>query len=311
METKVLFGIQTAKGTPKDADLTILPFTEFTVKPEVNKIESKVLSSGRWTKDTFAGRQSVSGDLSVEPTIDTLELLLQIAGFTKSTDTYKSGQFDKYATIINDFTHDGMHLKYEDCLINNLTITAQQEAFLNVKTSVIGMKSSVNDTKFSGTSKETDDKPLICYGAVLKSEDTDDSAIVESVEISINNSLEGKGGLNTRYNTKIVQNGRGSVEVNIQFNSFEKNNYLKAMEMLTNNKSLKLELILKENISEQNKGRTMTIELPRVKMTNVELGDLEGAGTLTRQMSALPINGDPITFKITGTKETATVRREE
>ncbi|MGC4423760.1 hypothetical protein, partial [Streptococcus suis] len=76
------------------------------------KIESKVLSSGRWTKDTFAGKQSVAGDLGIEPTIDSLELLLQIAGFKKSTDTYKSGSFDKYATIVNDFTNDGLHLKY-------------------------------------------------------------------------------------------------------------------------------------------------------------------------------------------------------
>lgn len=302
METKVLLGIQTEKGTPSTT-LKVLPFTDFGVKPDVNKIESKVLSSGRWTKDAFAGKQSVAGDLGIEPTIDSLELLLQIAGFKKSTDTYKSGSFDKYATIVNDFTNDEMHLKFEDCLVNTITITAQQEAFLNVKTSVIGMKSSANDGKFTGTSEELKDKdyPLICYGAKLISEDKDESATVESVEITINNSLEGKGGLNTRFNTKIVQNGRGSVEATINFNAFDKSNYLKAMKMLTDNSSIKLQLELKESL-EESKGRKMTIELPRVKMTNVELGDLEGAGTLTRTMSALPVNGDPITFKIEGTE---------
>lgn len=303
METKVLFGIQTKMGTPLTTNLKVLPFTEFSIKPDVNKIESKVLSSGRWTKDTFAGRQSVGGDLGIEPTINALELLLQSAGFVKSSDTYKSGAFDKYATIVNDFTNDGMHLQYEDCLINTLTITAQQEAFLDVKANIIGMKSSANDNKFNGTSKDLEDKdyPLICYGAKLLSEEKDTSAVVESVEITINNALEGKGGLNTRYNTKIVQNGRGSVEVTINFNSFDKENYLKAMKMLTDNSHIKLQLELKEHL-EENKGRKVTIELPRVKMTNVELGDLEGAGTLTRTMSALPVNGDPITFKIEGAK---------
>ena len=41
METKVLLGIQTEKGTPSTT-LKVLPFTDFGVKQYDNKIESKV-----------------------------------------------------------------------------------------------------------------------------------------------------------------------------------------------------------------------------------------------------------------------------
>ena len=302
MDVRVLVGKQTKQGAPKIDEMQILSATDFGVKPEINRIDSKVLGSGRWTKDSLPGRQSVSGDFGLNPNVGEIELLLEGAGFKKQADTYKSGQFDTYLTIVNDFPSDDMNLQYDDCLINSLTITAAQESFLNVKASVIGMKNTVGDHKFDNSkAKNIDGALLNCYGIYLKDQNSDISATLESVEITINNSLEGRGGLNSRHFTKILQNGRGSIEVKIQFNAFDKSNYTKSMKMLTDNSSIKLELELREDITAENtKGKTILITLPKVKLKNVELGDLEGAGNLSKTMAALPdASGEPITFKIT------------
>lgn len=178
-----------------------------------------------------------------------------------------------------------------------------QEDYVSTKVGIIGMGDDVKDNKVSSSNvkKVDNDTQLVCYGAVLKQESKDISATVESVDININNSLEGRGGLNSRSFTKILQNGRGSIEVNVKFNAFDKENYKKALEMLKENKGLKLELILKEDIAteEGEKGKKLEIVMPNVKLASVDLEDLEGAGGLTKAMTALPDeHGDPITFKI-------------
>lgn len=299
MDTRVLIGKQNQKGTPETATLTVMNAVNFNVKPEVNKIESKVLGAGRWTKDSFPGRLSVSGDIEFEPCLGELEILLEGAGFKKNQSEYKADAFEKYLTFINDFPTDGLNLEYSDCLINTLSINASQEAFINVKAGVIGMANKVNEAKANGTAKAIEESQLICYGASLHDTSKDISAEVQSVEISINNSLEGRGGLNSRHNTKILQSGRGSVELNIEFNGFDKENYVKAMKMLTDNSSVELKLKLQENITDGTKGRQMEITMPKVKLTNVELGDLEGVGTITKSMAVLPnAEGQPIIFKV-------------
>lgn len=77
MDTRVLIGKQNQKGTPETATLTVMNAVNFNVKPEVNKIESKILGAGRWTKDSFPGRLSVSGDIEFELYLGELEILLE------------------------------------------------------------------------------------------------------------------------------------------------------------------------------------------------------------------------------------------
>lgn len=128
-------------------------------------------------------------------------------------------------TLLSDFQSDNLSIEYKDCLVNTLGITVAQEDYVSVKVGIIGMGDDVKNNKVSSESiKTVKDTQLICYGAVLK-QDMDISATIESVDININNSLEGRGGLNSRSFTKILQNGRGSIEVNVKFNAFDKENY--------------------------------------------------------------------------------------
>lgn len=303
MDIRVLMAVQNAQGTSNTTNMINAYATNFGVKADTNKIESKVLGAGRWVKDTVPGRRSVGGDFELNPSISQLEVMLETGGFKKTSDTYKSSPFEKYLTLISDFQTDNLAIEYKDCLVNTLGITVTQEDYVSLKVGIIGMADELKDNKHNGNLQTvpTEERQLLCYGAILKQDNTDISAKVETVDININNSLEGKGGLNSRSFTRISQSGRGSVEVSIKFNAFDKENYKKALELLKNNESLKLELILKEDITteEGNKGRKVEIVMPKVKLNSVDLEDLEGAGGLTRNLTALPDeNGDPISFKI-------------
>lgn len=308
MDIRVLVGSQEAKGTAKTTDLKVLNATGFEIKPEVNKIESKVLGTGRWTKDSIAGKLSVSGDLPLEPTLDELYLMLEAGGFKKQNESYIPGEFSKYLTLINDFHSDNMHLIYKDCLINSMELNIQQEAYVNLKCNVIGMANEVKDKECvqdNCITKETKKAgQLLCFGATIyENENEDKSADVQGVTLSINNSLEGRGGLNSKFNTKILQNGRGSVELTVEFNSFDKTNYAKAMQLLTNNETLKMKIKLTDA------KKSVEIIMPKIKLTNVELGDLEGVGTITRTFAVLPDEKDcPVEFKVT--EETAVAGSE-
>lgn len=251
MDIRVLMGLQERVGTAKTTELTVAYATNFNVKADTNKIESKVLGIGRWVKDTMPGRRSVAGDFELQPSIAQVETVLEAAGFKKGSDkTYKASPFEKYLTLLSDFQSDNLSIEYKDCLVNTLGITVAQEDYVSVKVGIIGMGDDVKNNKVSSESiKTVKDTQLICYGAVLKQDSMDISATVESVDININNSLEGRGGLNSRSFTKILQNGRGSIEVNVKFNAFDKENYTKALTMLKENKGLKLELTLKEDIA--------------------------------------------------------------
>ena len=303
MDIRVLMAVQDSLGTAKTTEMVNAYATNFNVKADTNKIESKVLGAGRWVKDTISGRRSVNGDFELQPSISQIEIMLETGGFKKYTDTYKTAGFEKYLTLMSDFQTDNLSIQYQDCLVNTLGITVAQEDYVSAKVGIIGMADKLNDSKFKGQIKVVpeEERQLVCYGAVLKEADTDISAKVESVEININNSLEGKGGLNTKHFTRILQSGRGSVEVVVKFNAFDKENYKKALEMLRTNESLKLELILKEDLAtdDGSKGRKLEIVMPKVKIGNVELDNLDGAGGLTRNMTALPDeSGNPILFKI-------------
>lgn len=147
MDIRVLMALQEAVNTPKLEGMTKAYATNFNVKADTNKIESKVLGTGRWVKDTIPGRRSVSGDFELQPSISQIELVLQGAGFKKTVNTFKASPFEKYLTLINDFPSDGLHIQYQDCLVNTLGISVSQEEYVNVKVGIIGMKDTLGKQK--------------------------------------------------------------------------------------------------------------------------------------------------------------------
>lgn len=285
---KYLVGVQAKDGTAQIEDVTLLNATSFGVTPKTNKVSSQAIGSGRWERDGFISKLDVNGDVTVEANMGQLDILLQGAGFkgtTKSKNTeYLPATFDKYLTLIADLESDNMAEYAQDCLVNNLKISAQMEAFVTATANVIGKEHKILSAKLSATPKVPVGESLICLGAQIKEVGADVTAKIESIDLTIDNKLEGKAALNSIYNKVIRQSDRGSVSLSINFNSFDKESYKKGHDMLRKNTAYAVELVFAESTDPTKK---IKITLPKCKLSQApEMKDMERAGGMTKELTA-------------------------
>ncbi len=283
-----LVGVQTADGTAQLTEVTLLNATSFGITPKANKVSSQAIGSGRWERDGFISKVDVGGDVTVEANMGQLEILLQGAGFkgTKKTKNveFLPGKFEKYLTMITNLTDDDMAEYAQDCLVSNLKISAQMEAFVTATASIIGKDHKILNNKISATPTISKGESLICLGAQIKETGTDMTAKVESIDLTIDNKLEGKAALNSIYNKVIRQSDRGSVTLGINFNSFDKESYKKGHEMLRRNTSYSVELIFAESTDPT---KRIVITLPNCKLSQApEAKDMERSGGMTKELTA-------------------------
>nr|DAX27842.1 MAG TPA: Tail tube protein [Caudoviricetes sp.] len=289
MDVRFLLGKQTAKGTPQTTDVSLLAATSSSVTPNVNKVSSKAIGTGRWEKDGFVSKVEVNGDVAVELSTGQMEMFLLGAGFKSKTVATKNLEFtpddayNNYLTLITDNVESDIHEYAQDCLISSLKINAQLEAYITGTATLIGMNHTIQNAKFAGTPTAFKGKPLICLGSVIKEKNTDITAEIESIDITIDNKLEGKGALNSIYNKAIRQSDRGSVSLSLQFNEFNKTSYKNAHDMLKANTSYAVEVTFAEV---EDKTKKVVLTFPNCKIGNVEATDLEGAGGISKELNA-------------------------
>ncbi len=289
MDVRFLLGKQTTKGTAQTTDVSLLAATSSSVVPNVNKVSSKAIGTGRWEKDGFVSKIEVGGDVSVELTSGQLEMFLLGAGFKGKTVATKNLEFapdeayNNFLTYITDNIEGDIHEYAQDCLVSSLKLNAQLEAYVTCTASLIGMDHKIQNAKFAGTPTAFKGKPLICLGSTIKEKNTDVTAEIESIDINIDNKLEGKGALNSIYNKVIRQSDRGSVGLTLQFNEFNKTSYKNAHDMLKANTSYAVTV---EFAEVEDKTKKVVLTFPNCKISNVEATDLEGAGGISKELNA-------------------------
>lgn len=301
MDVRFLVGKQSGDGTAQVTDMTVLDATSYSVMPKTNKVSSQAIGSGRWERDGFISKMDVSGDVTIEANTGQLEILLEGAGFkgTKKTKNleFLPDKFEKFLTFAMDNIEDDISEYAQDCLVSNLKLSAQMESFVTATASVIGKQHTVNENKMSIQPKVAKGESLICLGAVLKEKESDVTAKIESIDLTIDNKLEGKASLNSIYNKVIRQSDRGSVTLDISFNSFDKESYKNGHELLKKNGSYKVELTFAESTTPT---KLVKIELPKVKLSQApEAKDLERAGGMTKQLTAYYDEATKSPIKIT------------
>ncbi|CAL7876519.1 phage tail tube protein [Fusobacterium necrophorum] len=301
MDVRFLVGKQSGDGTAQVADMTVLDATSYSVMPKTNKVSSQAIGSGRWERDGFISKMDVSGDVTIEANTGQLEILLEGAGFkgTKKTKNleFLPDKFEKFLTFAMDNIEDDISEYAQDCLVSSLKLSAQMESFVTATASVIGKQHTVNGNKMSIQPKTAKGESLICLGAVLKEKESDVTAKIESIDLTIDNKLEGKASLNSIYNKVIRQSDRGSVTLDISFNSFDKESYKSGHDLLQKNGSYKVELTFAESTTPT---KLVKIELPKVKLSQApEAKDLERAGGMTKQLTAYYDEATKSPIKIT------------
>ena len=288
MNIEVLAALQTAKGTEKTDTMAKLSATDYSVIPSVDKKVSEAVGSGRWVRDGFVSKISVAGDVPVELTMDQLEILLAGAGFegkVVGTDyVMTSGEsINKYLTIgVNDLDSD-MFEYSKDCQVSSLAVNVQLEAFIKGTANIIGMDHITENTKFSGTATAVRNESLICLGSKITEKTNDITSQIESLDLTIDNKLEGKGALNSVYYKSIKQSDRGTVTLGLTFNEFNKTSYMDAQDLLLANGEFKVETEFAEL---QDPSKKVIFEFPKCKISKNERTDLAGAGGMSKELEA-------------------------
>lgn len=293
----------------KETNAELLVFRSSSVAPNYTTTTSQAIGiGGHFESDGWVSRAEVTGDIDTELTIDQFKIFLEGLGFKTEPEkshpnnlcfTYKPSE-QKYLTIIRDFVDDSVYDVAKSCLISSIKINTTLQAYVTGNVSVIGMDfDTMNGTiKPTLATHKVKSGALRCLEAkITENGNTDITSKVESIDITIDRKLEGKGALNSIYNKAINSNGKVEVSLNLQFNEFDKDSYKKAQEMLKNNTSYKIEVELVDSI---NKDRKIKIEFPKVKIGKVEVTNLESTGGLSKDMKAYtPDNGnEPFIIKI-------------
>ena len=288
MELEILAGIQTARGTAEISTMFKLASTDFGMAPSVDKTTSEALGSGRWERDGFVSKIAVEGDLPVELTREQLEILLHGAGFDgtlNGTDWVLNpvSATKNFMTIgLNDIDN-GMFEYTVDSLVSSLGISTSVAAYVTGTASMIGMDMKTVNSPYSGTVDVPAGEPLICLGTKITQSGTDITSKVESVDITIDNKLEGKQALNSEYYKAIRQGERGSVTLSLTFNEFDKPTYLKDLDDIKSNTSYEVIVEFYERGTPNN---IIRLTFPKCKPTKTERTDLAGAGGLTKEVTA-------------------------
>ena len=291
MEVRVLVGKQTTRGTAEISTMYRLASTDFGMAPSVDKTTSEALGSGRWERDGFVSKIAVEGDLPVEATREQLELLFYGAGFDGVADSVDpdlwlispSSATKNYLTVGMDDVDNSMFEYSKDCLISSIGISASVASYVTATASMIGMDFTTNSTGYTGTEIAPKGEPLICLGTTIKQNGVDITSKVESIDINIDNKLEGKQSLNSEYYKAIRQGERGSVTISMTFNEFDKPTYIQDLSDIKSNNSYE---IITEFAEKKNPTKIFRMTFPNCKPTKTERTDLAGAGGLTKEVSA-------------------------
>ena len=291
MQVKILAGVQSARGTAQISNMFRLTSTDYGLSPSVDKTTSEALGSGRWKRDGFVSKKSVEGDLPIEATREQLELLFYGAGFDGVADLVDpdkwvispSSATKNWLTVGMDDIDNNMFEYSKDCLISSIGISTSIGAYVTATASMIGMDFTTNSTGYTGIEIAPAGEPLICLGTTIKQAGTDITSKVESIDITIDNKLEGKQSLNSEYYKAIRQGERGSVGISMTFNEFDKPTYIQDLSDIKSNASYE---IITEFAERKNPAKIFRMTFPNCKVTKSERTDLAGAGGLTKEVSA-------------------------
>lgn len=299
---QVLIGKQSNKSAVA-TEFKIMPFTSFGLKPNVETVTSKTINKYGFETDSWVSKISTSGDIAIETKLSSLEFLVENAGFNKTVEakkkTFKAeNKFDGFLTAILDDDEGQSHDIYKGLLINSLKIETAIAAYVNVNVGFIGMDFENKPAAYvNSTATEYIGQPLICRGAQITENGTENTSSIENIDITIENSLEGKGALNSIYNKAIKRNGLRSIKINFGYNEFDKTGYNKALQNLKENSTYTVKVVFEE-VGATNKGNKVTFEFHKCKISNVERTNIEAAQGMTKEVIAIydDENKTPVTI---------------
>lgn len=196
----VALGIQTAKGTPATVDGSLaLLVTGFSVSGQAELLDFEdEIGRGRDAESGSAvlGGFSISGDIEGLFRAKVIGYLLLAAGFTAGAPvqdattgayrhTFTPANTGTYLTLVSRWGSTDAVRRFEDCLVNELTISLDANGKVTWSASLIGVRETFG---IAGVTPTFETGPVANYAGSAVTLDADTFGW-ESVEVSISNNL--------------------------------------------------------------------------------------------------------------------------
>jgi hypothetical protein len=318
MNIRVVYGKQVGKMLNEDGSLNEVnkptSFYEMSakdvgLKPEISKVESEAFTASRFAGDGFVSRVKLAGTIDSEVSRLMLQNILPNASFeTNTTGVFvpKQGISTDYFMIVVEDLDQESHDIYYDCITNILTLSMTKEAYIGLSLDMFGTKASVADGLYSYPVDSPvaikTDETLRALDLQMLLDSTDNSFLLSSVTLTIDNSLEDRAPINSPYTNRVVNTGNATIKVDVSYDWYRKQDYIAYFNKTTENTKFSGSLVLTTPYG-ADAGKKVTIGMPNMKSSTVTRGDLTGAGTLDTSFDAYfnsaGIDADtkaPITF---------------
>lgn len=300
MNIEVLIGKQVDMSTDATT-FTRLSARDVTLAPTVNTVSSEAFSGSRFAKDGFVSRVEVGGGMPLEISRDVLMMLLEGAGFDFTTSAQDkigkvADKIDDFFTVVVNYKDEQMHEKFSGCQINTIDIGLATESYVLSNVEFIGIKSEPVASLFTGTIKNPTETDLICLDTKVEYDGADVSGDIESLTFSIDNGLEARAGINSVYTTSI-RSSNASATLDITYNGFDKTRYINADTAMKTNTKKTAKITLGVNGGGEND--IVLIDIPNLKVSGNDKGDLGGAGSLSQTFNCYFDNTENTIAKFT------------
>jgi len=312
MNLRVIIGQQSA------IDVIATTFKQYNVSdvsmnPNFNKVTSQVFNGSPFPNDSYVSRADAVGSLTFELTLQTLIDLFPAMGYSdkgSTTETVSgltisdeyilnaSGFPDAFFTVILQNMQDDEERIILNAKFNTTNIAVVKDAYVNMTCDILGKSMSYSNTITHTTFTQVADwnSPLTCVVADFYMGSTKLSDLTQSVTLNINNNLENRFGLGSNEATRTVRNGFIESTLDIEFNSYDKTQFIAAWNALNAGTDLSALIQLQESYTAGSDA--VAIMIHRAGVDSAEMGDLQGSGSLTETLTVYndPTRSTPITF---------------
>ena len=295
MNIRVVYGAQVGKmlnedGSIEDAnkptDFYEMSSKDIALKPEMSKVDSEAFTASRFVADGFVSRVKLSGAIDTEVSRLMLKEMLPNASFVDTTPELfipMAGISTNYFMIIVEDLDQESHDIYYDCLTNVMTLSMTKEAYIGLSLDMFGTKAAVIDGLYTYpvdnpvTAKM--DENLRALDLTMAIDAADNTFLLSSATLTIDNSLEDRASINSIYTNRVVPTGNASVKLDVSYDWYRKGEYISYFTKSTANTKFTGSLVL-TTPNGTDVGKTVTIAMPNMKANSVSRGDLTGSGSL-------------------------------
>ncbi|MGL4483578.1 MAG: phage tail tube protein, partial [Anaerovoracaceae bacterium] len=214
----------------------------------------------------------------------------------EGTRVYKmSSEKPAFYTVVLYDMDNNEKWEYIDCCINSFSIKLEMGGYVTGEVDIIGKTYTILTGAVVEDATTERGKSLLALHSEVTVDGVEKTASVESLDITIDNGLEGKGALNSQYTVKIRRSNPQQTTVNMSMNEYDKTLYASMKTKMTANSSTTGVVVLGDSSG----AGDVVIDIIKMFVSDNKRGDYKGSGTHDVSFEVSADNTDKTHLKFT------------